>query len=259
MKHRRVFANEIGHQKADTKHSKSAAVGSWFLIWKCFTKRITNRALKREAPQPRPQAPLASNMPSVTAVLLAKDQSTAASRSPADERLFQAAVRGDVSAARSLLAAGASPNGFKDAYGTRPLQAAARGGSVRLCTALLDARAAVDAADSLGGTALSEAVRKVHPEVVQLLLDTGARRGQRDVWGRIPAEELLCGGAQSTAAEREVRKLLLGSADASAGDKAEHARSAHGHEEAVLAAGRMAQAAAVVAEAERAAGVLQAE
>jgi len=185
--------------------------------------------------------------PSVTAALLAKTATATA-----DERLLHAAVRADVSATRGLLDAGANPNGFRDRYGTTPLHAAVRSGSLRVCTALIEARADVNSADSVGGAPLSEAIRKVRPEVVRLLLGAGAKLDVRDRWG-LPAEELLCGGS-TTAAEREVRALILGAADALHADKADHLRRTNAALQARDAGRQMLQAATAAVEAARATG-----
>jgi hypothetical protein len=201
-----------------------------------------------------PFKPQCRNMPaSVPATLLSNDAAAATSLLPPDEQLLHAAVRGDVSGTVRLLRAGANPNGYRDRYGTAPLHAASRFGSVRLCMALIDARADVNSADSVGGTPLSQAVRKVFPQVVRLLLERGAKLNALDRWGRLPAEELLCGGP-STAAEDEVRAHLLGRGAATLADKAEYLRRTRVAEQAAADALRMHRAATAAAEAERLAG-----
>lgn len=153
---------------------------------------------------------------SITAALLAQDGGGGST--PLDEKLFHAAVRGDSTGCLALLRAGAQPDGFCDRYGTMALHAAARSGNLGLCAALIEAGADVNHASSLGGTPLGEAVRKVHPEVVRLLVESGARLDVTDRWGRLPVEEILCGGP-TTAAECEIRSLLLGSESANVIDK----------------------------------------
>lgn len=204
---------------------------------------------------PRWLASRPAHMPaSITATLLSKDAAAATSLLPPDEHLLHAAVRGDVSGTLRLLRAGANPNGYRDRYGTAPLHAASRSGSVRVCTALIEARADVNAADSVGGTPLSQAVRKVYPQIVRLLIEHGAQLNVWDRWGRLPAEELLCGGP-STTAEHEIRAYLLGRGDATWADKAEHLRRTRVAEQARENALRMHRAATAAVEAERAAGM----
>ena len=184
-------------------------------------------------------------MPSVTAALLSKDADT--SGIGPDEHLFGAALRGDLHTVRSLLTNGADPNGHRDRYGCSALIVAARGGFHRLCAALIGAGAQIDASDICGATALMAAVRKVHPEIVRLLLLAGA---STEVDGKPVAVGLLSSGAHSsTQAERAIRQMLTGAADLGAIDKCRMVAAAAEQHRAVEAE----RCQALVAEAERAA------
>ena len=116
---------------------------------------------------------------------------------PEPKQLFDASLLGSLAAATRLLEAGVHPNAFRDPFGSTALLVAARGGHRRLCAALLEGGAEVDAADATGETPLTAAVRKVRPEVVRLLLEHGADRSRADRWERLPLASVLA-GPQST-------------------------------------------------------------
>ncbi len=90
--------------------------------------------------------------------------------------MHYAALDGDLSEVRRLLAAGADP-GAADDTGWTPLHFAAQGQHATVAQALLVAGANVDARDSHGNTPLSKAVFKcdgVRGDLIALLRSHGA-------------------------------------------------------------------------------------
>ena len=184
---------------------------------------------------------------SAVAALLATDAGRAvgngrAAPDPRPKQLFDAALLGELSVATRLLEAGVGPNAFRDQFGSTPLLVAARGGHRRLCTALIEAGADVNAADATGATPLAEAVRKVRPDVVKILLTNGADATMADKWSRLPLAGVLT-GPQSTPAERSIGTML----GATSAEEKQRLTSELG---AARHAARAAEAARAVAEAE---------
>jgi ankyrin repeat protein len=89
--------------------------------------------------------------------------------------LHYAALAGDASKVKELLAGGLDP-GVLDDDGRTPLHAAAQAWCPACCTALLEAGAAVDSADVNGNTPLWVAVfeSRGRGEIIKLLRDRGA-------------------------------------------------------------------------------------
>jgi ankyrin repeat protein len=88
--------------------------------------------------------------------------------------LFHAATYGYVEIAQTLIDKGADVNAGVQTGAVTPLTVAALNGSAPLVTLLLSKGARVNARDSSGSTALTEAVRKGDAEVLRLLLQAGA-------------------------------------------------------------------------------------
>ena len=137
------------------------------------------------------------------------------------------------------------PNAYRDPFGATALLVAARGGHRRLCAALLQAGAEVDATDATGETPLAAAVRKMRPEVVRLLLEHGADRSRADRWDRLPLASVLV-GPQSNPAEQSIAALL-------GARSAEAKQRLTAEAETARAAARAAEHERLVAEAEAAA------
>eukprot|EP00965_Chrysotila_dentata_P042369 1405398-Pleurochrysis_carterae.AAC.1 len=174
---------------------------------------------------------------SVTAVLLHKEKGSVSQ----EQELFHACVRKDTHAVAKMLQEGVDPN-FKDAYGCSCLFVAARNGYVRICRALLVSRADVNAPTHTGDTPLKAAVRKLHPEIVQTLMQAGAKIDQPDKWGRYPIDEIVCGGPASTQAEDEIRAMLThGLQNASVMTKLEQVESMRAQHRQALEASRQQQ------------------
>ena len=121
---------------------------------------------------------------------------------------------------QQLLDQGQDPNqSSSDAFKTTPLHLAARSGSVSAAKALLCAKANPNAADNQGWTPIFEAVKKVHPHVLQTLLDAGAKIDVTDKWERLPLHYLLCDQHGGTPEEKQIRLLLTGNRDTSFSQK----------------------------------------
>jgi ankyrin repeat protein len=94
--------------------------------------------------------------------------------SSANDRLVDAADRGDVPEIERQLAAGADPNAFEGTDNWTPLQMAADGGRLAVVVALLKAGAHVDGAKSDGWTPLMFATDNGHTATIDALLAAGA-------------------------------------------------------------------------------------
>ena len=106
--------------------------------------------------------------------------------SPADVALHQAAIAGDLAAAREAVAAGAGVSSQDVEHASAPLQWAAAFGHADVARFLLDAGADVNAVDENGDAPLSSAVLNGHAPVVRLLLDGGADVNAEDGGGSTP-------------------------------------------------------------------------
>lgn len=103
--------------------------------------------------------------------------SLAAHAQEANQRLLEAAAKGDVAAAQAALDAGADVNA-RDDYGVTALMFAARENNAPVATLLIQKGADVNAVERFYGmNAISEASRRGHPEMVVLLLESGAAGG----------------------------------------------------------------------------------
>jgi uncharacterized protein len=100
-------------------------------------------------------------------VVIAKDTVTL------NERLIEAANRGDLAMAKALLDKGADVNA-KGAHGETPLMLAAEEGFLGQAKLLLERGAKVNAKDNEGRTALMWAATKGHANIVNLLLEKGS-------------------------------------------------------------------------------------
>ena len=125
----------------------------------------------------------------------------------ADERLVEAVLSGDYTAARALVAAGADVD-TPQADGTTLLHWAARGNQVGITDLLLRAGADANAANRYGMTPLSLACTNGSPEIVELLLDAGADPDRSAPEGETPLMT-----AARTGNPDVVRLLLAGGAD----------------------------------------------
>jgi ankyrin repeat protein len=115
----------------------------------------------------------------VIALLLARGADARARSKTGESSLMEAAVRGDVSAAKLLLDQGAEVNAA-DHRGYTPLLLAAQcdRDSPELVRLLLDRGAGLDAVAE-GETALSLAAKRGETEVTRLLRERGAARATR--------------------------------------------------------------------------------
>ena len=114
--------------------------------------------------------------------------------------LERAAENASFAMVEMLLAAGADVNA-RQTSGLTPLMTAARTGSVDVVRALVNGGADVNAAvTETGSTALMWAVSEPHPEIVRLLLDTGADPRASTVKGFTPLMYAARNGDVSTAA-----------------------------------------------------------
>ncbi|MCC6358742.1 MAG: ankyrin repeat domain-containing protein [Phycisphaerales bacterium] len=135
--------------------------------------------------------------------------------------LHRAAWAGDLSAIRSLLAAGANVNErVEDSHATGPsrlgfsaLHFAAMNGHIDVITALLDAGADVNARDTEGGTPLHYAAGKGGSDVVSLLLKQGATPDAANEKGIAPLHYAAAAGSLDSS-----HTLLRAGADVNAQD-----------------------------------------
>jgi hypothetical protein len=122
--------------------------------------------------------------------------------SEANDRLCEAAYRGDVAGIAAALLAGADPNAFEGTYGDTPLLRAAHNGHVAAIAALLASGARVDGCDYFGCTPLVRAASRGDTATVDALLAAGADVQHESsaghtalhcaaMWGRLDAARLL--------------------------------------------------------------------
>ncbi len=97
--------------------------------------------------------------------------------------LHQAAMQGDVDAARELIAAGADLNARESMGGSSPLITAATFGHTGVAKALIAAGADVDQLNNEGSTALMTAAFFCRTEIVEALLAAGADKSIRNAGG----------------------------------------------------------------------------
>jgi|ThiBio_1000_plan_1041568.scaffolds.fasta_scaffold06313_4 ankyrin repeat protein len=103
-----------------------------------------------------------------------------------DEKLFEAARRGDLNEVRDALRQGADPTARAE-RGHTPLHAAALEGHAEVVGLLIDAGADVNARTSgTKTTPLHSAAGGGHAEVARLLLEHGADPGAKTVEGNTP-------------------------------------------------------------------------
>ncbi|KAL1520923.1 hypothetical protein AB1Y20_022483 [Prymnesium parvum] len=130
---------------------------------------------------------------------------------------------------RALLHAGCDPAGRVDGKGTTALMEAACAGRADVVQCLVDGGARVDETDANEETALHAACRAGHPAVVRVLLDAGACAEAWNAKGRRP---LMLASAEG---HTEVVLEMLRSADVNAGRSSDgiaslHLALARGHE-----------------------------
>lgn len=136
-------------------------------------------------------------------LLLARGAAVNAKLADGRTPLYLAAILGNGHAVlRTLLEHGADPR-LTTGNKRTPLMAAAGRGDVEALRLLIEAKAAVDAADSAGQTALMMAATEGSPAAVRLLLERGA-----DARVRTKRNESALGNA-GTAGNAEVVSLLL--------------------------------------------------
>jgi ankyrin repeat protein len=117
---------------------------------------------------------------------------------PFDERLLEAAGKGDVNQAAALLNEGAQVNATNNS-GRTSLYLAALGGHEAVARLLLEMGAAVNAADNSGSTPLHEAAGRGHEAVARLLLEMGAAVNAADNAGSTPLHEAAGQGHEALA------------------------------------------------------------
>lgn len=123
--------------------------------------------------------------------------------------LHWAALHGDVSITRLLLAAGADLEATTRLGSHTPLHVASRAAQAQVVTVLLVAGANASATTSTGATPLHFAALAGHPIAIGALLEQGAAPNTREpVWGQTP---LMF--AASAARVKAVKALLNGGAD----------------------------------------------
>lgn len=106
--------------------------------------------------------------------------------------LMEACRIGNLDLVQFLLKKGANTH-LKNAYGWSPLHFASGFGTEKVISFLIQGdRASLDFKTSFGSTALCLAIKRRHPEIVQLLLKMEARVDMRDNKGRTPLIRAAC-------------------------------------------------------------------
>ena len=146
----------------------------------------------------------------MAALLRTSAEQAAFEQAALDERLWDAAEKGDVAAIERLAAEGASPDA-KDERGDPAVATAALKGHAGAVSALVRLGADPDARNSVGDTALMSAAAERQVECVRALLAGGADRTLRSKYGgktalEVAEEELKSDGEQK--GEAEVVALL---------------------------------------------------
>jgi ankyrin repeat protein len=132
-------------------------------------------------------ARLAEGADRVIPLLVGRQAKTNAADLDGRTPLHVAAQAGNESAARALLAGGATA-AATDKLGTTPLHLAAAGNKARVTDLLLARGATVDVRDDLGSTPLHDAARHQAHDVVALLVRSGANAALADAYGQRPAD-----------------------------------------------------------------------
>ncbi|KAI8494515.1 positive regulation of extrinsic apoptotic signaling pathway via death domain receptors protein [Branchiostoma belcheri] len=111
-----------------------------------------------------------------------------------EEKLCDAAIRGDEKTATKLLQQGVDVNCRVSGVGNTPLHKAASGGHVDVAELLLKAGAQVDSRNKFEYTPLHYAAEEGHVGVAELLLKAGAQVDSRDRFGNTPLHNAASGG-----------------------------------------------------------------
>jgi len=130
--------------------------------------------------------------------------STSSLHEDLDEKLVEAAGRGDVEKVKELLEKGANPNAEAKGWGVLPpLHRAARGGNTEITKLLIEKGADINAKDKDGRTPLYYAAESGHIHVVELLIEKGADPNAKDDIGWTP---LHCAAWEG---HTDIAKLLI--------------------------------------------------
>jgi uncharacterized protein len=158
--------------------------------------------------------------------------------SSANEKLCDAAGRGDVAEIERQIAAGANPNAFEGTDCMTPLQRAAYNGHIAAIATLLKAGARVDGASSTGSTALMYAAYNNQTAAIDALVAAGAdvhranKRGDTalhgaSAYGRLDAARVLLEAGAKTDVRNIVGKRPIDVVRAPAPSLVAAARSRH--------------------------------
>lgn len=144
---------------------------------------------------------------------------------PSDQKLLQAAHKGDLAGVQAALAAGANVNATSE-RGQTALMLAAPGGYTEIARVLIEAKANVNAHDGDGTTALMIATNFINTvEMVKLLIKAKANVNARTKGEGVTALML----ASANGFEEIVTLLLKAKANVNARDKSNGTALSHAH------------------------------
>ncbi|TAL40289.1 MAG: hypothetical protein EPN97_00120 [Alphaproteobacteria bacterium] len=139
---------------------------------------------------------------------MTQDFNSAATAIPLHAQLFKAAMHGDLSETKRLIAAGAALES-RNTSGHTPLMLAASRGHLEVAAALLDAGADVDALSKTGASALASTVGLPDKAMADLLLS----RGADPLVGHVSCHKNLLRAAVGWGQEQLFTKLVEGGTD----------------------------------------------
>ena len=172
----------------------------------------TDPATPRDGTPARSSDSVKSPTPASASDRPRSDQRSTAGKAQLNRDLIDAAWKNNVTAARTLIKAGADVNA-KDASEQSAFLIAASEGYLELLELTLDSGANVGSLDSYRGTALIRAAERGHADIVGRLLQTKIKVNHVNRLGWTALHEAIWLGKETTSYADTVRLLLAGGAD----------------------------------------------